>query len=131
MGEALKQDKIIVFLDDDPNRAALQFQRMNEIDKQRTFWVQTVRETLDILKDYRDRLDIVSLGYNLNGGVCPAHPASEECGLEVIRWLERCNSADFEHVRFIVHTWNSTAGVKMVRRLREKGYRAIRVPFGS
>jgi hypothetical protein len=127
----MNEDKIIVFLDDDPSRAALQFQRMNKQDQERTFWVKTVPEMLDMLKNYRARLDIVSLGYNLNGGECPAHPASEDCGLEVVRWLEKQPSELYSHVRFIVHTWNPVAGVKMATRLRGQGYKVIRVPFGS
>ena len=131
MGEATESDKIIVFLDDDPNRAALQFQRMNEVDQHRTFWLRTVAETIKVLKDYRSRLDIVSIGYSLIPGGSPAHPASDQCGMEVVRMLEKSNLADYCHVRFIVHTWNDHAGTKMTNRLRAKGLRAIYVPFGS
>lgn len=130
MREALESDKVIVFLDDDPNRAALQFQRMNERDQQRTFWVQTVPETIQMLKDYTQRLDIVSLDHDL-GGETYVHLAREDCGMEVVRWLEKRPAELYSHVRFIVHTWNESAGIKMTRRLRKKGYRVIRVPFGS
>ena len=85
----------------------------------------------DMLKNYKPRLDIVSLVYNLNGGEFPAHPGSEECGMEVVRWLEKQDAALYSHVRFIIHTWNLMAGVKMARRLRSKGYRVVRIPFGS
>lgn len=130
MREASEHDKIIVFMDDDPNRAALQFKRMTDIDQQRTFWVQTTKDTIDLLKTYSSRLDMVSLGYNLNGTI-PSHPASEDCGMEVVRWLEKRPSVLYSHVRFIVHTWNTSAGIKMTQRLRKKGYRVVNVPFGS
>lgn len=122
------EDSIIVFLESDPQRAALQFQRMNQQDQNRTFWVSTVPEVIDMLENYRERLDIVSLAYNLND-LEYNHPSREDCGMEVIRWLER-SSSDYSHVRFIVHTWDR-AGVKMANRLRTHGYKVIHVAFGS
>lgn len=123
-------DTIILFLEGSASRAALLFQRMKPDDQKRTFWVQTVPEAIEVLQRYRDRLDIVSLCYDLNG-VRYSHPAREDCGLEVVRWLESVDPGQYSHVRFIVHTWNPHAGRKMDRRLRAKGYRVIRVPFGS
>ncbi len=126
----MREDSVIIFLDDDPTRAALQFQRMNKHDQERTFWVQTVKETVDMFKDYRERLDIVSLGYDLNDKKYN-HPSREDSGMEVIRWLEKQYSASYSHVRFIIHSWNLSMGIKMAARLREKGYKVILVPFGS
>jgi hypothetical protein len=126
----MREDSIIVFLDDDQNRAALQFQRMKPKDQNRTFWVQTVEETLDMLKNYRERLDIVSLDHDL-GGEAFVHTGREDCGMEVVRWLEHQDSALYSHTRFIIHSWNIPAGMKMTQRLQAKGYRVIRVPFGS
>ncbi len=123
-------DRIIVWLDDDPNRAALQFQRMSKKDQERTFWVQTVEETLDMLENYRERLDIVSLDHDL-GGEQLVHTGREDCGMEVIRWLEKQDAKKYSHVRFIVHSWNIPAAIKMTERLRAKGYRVIRQPFGT
>lgn len=130
MREVLESDKIIVFLDDDMNRAALLYQRMSKYDQERTFWVKTVVEAIDVLKEYRRRLDIVFLGYNLSGNETVVHPANENSGMEVVRWLEKCSLERYLHVRFIVHTWDIAAGIKMTKRLRNKGYRVIRVPFG-
>lgn len=122
-------EKIIVFLEADHNRAAVQYQRINKVDRARTFWVRTAKETIDILKDYRESLDIVSLEHDLSGGPINLS-ASENCGMEVVRWLEKQNSEQYFHVRFIVHTWNIKAGKKMAFRLWKQGYRVIRVPFG-
>jgi len=131
MGEVLETDKIIVFLDNDQNRAALLYQRMNKRDQERTFWVKTVVEAIDVLKEYKHRLDIVSLGYNLKGYEISVHPASEESGMEVIRWLEKQPIEVYSHVKFVIHTWDVPIGIKMTNRLKEKGYNVIRVPFGS
>jgi len=122
-------DKVIVFLDDDPARAATAFQRMNDHDRQRTFWVSTVPETLDMLENYRERLDLVSLDHDL-GGNTYVNAARDDCGTEVVRWLEKRNPEHYAHVRFIIHSWNIKAAEKMTIRLYEAGYRVIMCPFG-
>jgi hypothetical protein len=123
-------DSVIVFLDDDPARAALAFQRMTPPDQSRTFWVQNVEETISMLKEYRERLDIVSLGHDL-GGQTYVYSARDDTGMEIVRWLEKQNPVDYTHVRFIVHSWNIPAAIVMTRRLRARGYRVIRAPFGE
>ena len=126
----MREDSVIVFLDGDPLRAALQFQRMNKQDQERTFWVQTVPETIDMFENYRERLDIVSLDHDL-GRECFVHPSREDCGTEIVRWLEKQPSELYSHVRFIVHAWNIPAGFRMTQRLRKKGYNVTPIPFGS
>jgi ActR/RegA family two-component response regulator len=126
----MREDGVIVFMDDDPKRAALQYQRMSKRDQERTFWVTTVAETIDMLEMYRERLDVVFLDYDLTG-TGYSHPASEDNGLEVVRWLEKRDSSSYSHCRFVVHTWYQEMGQKMVKRLTEKGYRASLRPFGS
>ena len=127
----MREDSIIVFLDDDPGRAATMYGRMSPVDQNRTFWVQTVAETLGMLGPlYRERLDIVSLDHDL-GGRTHVHTAREDCGTEVVRFLEHKSSEDYAHVRFIVHSWNIPAARKMTDRLQSAGYRAIMKPFGS
>ena len=126
----MREDSIIVFVEGDPARAALQFHRMTPREQERTFWVRTVTDAIDMLLNYRERLDIVSLEYDLND-LGYNHPSREDCGMEVVRWLERRCSDSYSHVRFVIHTWNSAAGEKMTRRLRDKGYRVVRAPFGA
>lgn len=118
-----------MFVEGNPQRAALQFQRMTPEDQNRTFWVKTVPEAIDMLENYRERLDIFSMAYNLNGEEYN-HPSREDCGLEIVRWLEKQPSSPYSHVRFIVHSWDR-AGVKMTTRLRTRGYRVMNVAFGS
>ena len=83
-----------------------------------------------MLKNYRERLDIVALDHDL-GGEQFVHTAREDCGMEVVRWLEKQDVALYSHARFVIHTWNIPAGIKMTQRLQAKGYRVIRHPFGS
>ncbi len=124
----MRKDSIIVFVEGDPQRAALQFQRMTPADQNRTFWVKTVPEAIDMLTNYRERLDIFSMAYNLNGEEYN-HPSREDCGLEIVRFLEKAEPEMYAQVRFVIHSWSS-AGVKMTARLRKKGYRVICAPFG-
>lgn len=124
-------DKILVFLDDSPEIAATHCQRLTETDRARTFWVQTVDETIGMLKDYRDRLEVVSLDHDLCGEAY-VHSGREDCGMEVVRWLERqFDPVDYDHVKFIVHSHNENSGPRMVERLRKAGYHAYYSPFGE
>lgn len=123
------EDKILVFLDGSAERAAVHCQRMTAEDRARTFWTRTVPETLEILNNYRERLEGVSLEHDL-GEEPYAHSGREDCGMEVVRWLEKRNSADYSHVMFTIHTWNEVAGIKMARRLTTADYRVEYKPFG-
>jgi len=123
-------DKILVFLDDDPGRAAIHYQRISEVDQQRTFWVQTVPETIEILIRYKDRLETVSLDHDLNGETY-VHSGREDCGSEIVRWLEKHDAKLYAHVKFIVHSHNEHSGPRMVERLRAAGYTSYYSPFGE
>jgi len=123
-------DRVLVFLDPDPSRAAVHYQRLVETDRARTFWTKTVKETLEILAVYRDRLEEVSLEYDL-GEEPNAHPSREDCGMEIVRWLEKTDSTLYKHVQFVVHSWNIQAAAKMIVRLKEAGYNVDAAPFGT
>lgn len=124
------EDLINIFLDDDQNRAALLHQRMPAKELQRTFWVKNVEETLDLLINYRERLQYVSLDHDL-GGESYVHPGREDCGMEVVRWLERQDPKQYDHVAFIIHSHNEHSGKKMAVRLIMAGYRVLYAPFGT
>ena len=123
---------MILFLDDDPNRAALAYQRMNEEDRNNTIWCQTAEEAIYTLKDYKEVLTQVYLDHDL-GGQTYVHSAREDCGMEVIRFIEKLSAEDlayFNGTKFVVHTWNESAGPKMVERLHKLGLGAEYKPFG-
>jgi hypothetical protein len=122
-------DKIILFMDDCNERAAVLYQRMTERARDRTFWTSTVEEALGVLIDYRDRLEVVYLEHDLNSDHF-VHSGREDCGMEVVRWLEKQDSTKYSHCHFVIHTWNAKAGIKMTERLKAAGYRAHHQPFG-
>jgi hypothetical protein len=65
-----------------------------------------------------------------------ANTGSPECGMEIVRFLERKakkEPEEFKHLRkvkIIVHTWNEHAGPIMVDRLRKIGLSVELKPFG-
>lgn len=119
---------MILFLDDSTARATLAYKRFSESKRSITIWCKTVEETIDILKNYS--LSEVHLDHDL-GGHHYVHTAREDCGMEIIRWLEKSkNLSKFENTSFIIHSWNIPAGLEMTRRLKKLGLKVQHIPFG-
>lgn len=124
---------MILFLDDDPARAALAYQRYNPADREKTIWCSTVEEAIATLRDYRDQLTCVSMGHDF-GGMKNVHTAREDCGMEIVRYLEKLAKKNLlgklKDARFRVHTWNVDSGNVMYRRLKGIGLKVDYIPFG-
>lgn len=124
-----------LFLDDDPARAAVTYNRMSEEERSSTIWCRTVEEAINTLRDFKDMLKKVDLDHDLEG-LTFVHPGREDCGMEIVRFLEGLsrNSPDefkaYKAMHFIVHTWNTKAGSKMTERLQKIGLKAEYKPFG-
>ena len=127
---------MILFLDDDPKRAVLAYQRMIPEDQNNTIWCKTVEEAVTTLRDYSSELTMVRLEHDLEG-LPYANTKSEESGMEVIRYLERLSRKEPEkieemkEIQFVVHTWNDHAGPIMVDRLTKLGFKVDFIPFGN
>jgi hypothetical protein len=125
---------VILFLDPSPQRAVLAFNRMTPEDSSKTIWCKTVLEAQTTLWNYRGELTRVHLEHDL-GEQPYMNTASEESGMELVRYLERLAkhySLEFSELKakFIVHTWNEHAGPIMVERLRNIGLGVLYKPFG-
>ena len=126
---------MILFLDDDPQRAVLAYNRMPKGDRENTIWCTTAEETIITLWDYRDQLTTVRLDHDL-GGEEYVNTKREDCGMEVVRYLEKMSRdkpEEFEKLkqaRFTVHSWNTHAAPIMVDRLSKIGLDVDYVPFG-
>ncbi len=126
---------MILFLDPDPKRAVLAFQRMNEEDQSSTIWCKTVTEAQTTLWNYREELTEVYLEHDL-GEHAYANTRSEESGMEIVRYLEKLSVhhdnvfGAYRKIRWTVHTWNDHAGPIMVERLRKIGLGVLYKPFG-
>ena len=127
---------MILFMDDDPNRAALAYQRWSKERCNRTLWCLTAAEAIDVLRNYVNELEEVHLDHDL-GGETYVDIRREDCGMEVVRWLEqrhRTPKLDFvgyTKINFIVHTHNIPAGLKMQDRLQKLGLTVKFTPFGT
>jgi hypothetical protein len=111
----------LLFLDDDPNRAALFLKNHPE-----AIWVTTVSECLDRLTEPWDE---IHLDHDL-GGKMFVDSTDTDCGMEVIRWLCKEPRRHLKKSLFYVHTHNVTAGLLMVLHMQGGGYRAEFRPFG-
>lgn len=120
--DALDPGRRVLFLDDDPVRAAVFLAAHPG-----AVWVQTAAECLIRLNEPWDE---VHLDHDL-GGRTHVDMSIEECGMEVIRWLCREFRPHVAETPFLVHTHNLLAGLFMVLRMRERGYRAEFRPFGD
>ena len=126
---------MILFLDDSPERAVLAYERMPVKSREETIWCRTAEEAIVTLWDYRDRLDAVHLDHDL-GGQEYVNTSREDCGMEVVRYLEKMSRDKPEEfkklkaARFVIHSWNDHAGPIMVERLLKIGLNVEYRPFG-
>jgi hypothetical protein len=124
---------MILFLDDDPARAALAYQRFTPEDRAKVIWCQTAEEAICTLRDYKNLLTKVMLDHDL-GGEHFVHTAREDCGMEVVRYLERLHKRNelegLKTVKYRIHTWNVDSGNVMFKRLKGIGLKVEYVPFG-
>ena len=126
---------MILFLDDDPQRAVMAYERMPVENREQTIWCMTAEEAIITLWDYRDRLDAVHLDHDL-GGEEYVNTKREDCGMEVVRSLEKMSRdkpEEFEKLKkakFTVHSWNPHAGPLMTKRLQDIGLDVEFRPFG-
>lgn len=124
---------MIIFLDDDPHRAALAYQRMKPEDREKTIWCATVEEAIVTLLDYRDNLTDISFGHDFCGEKY-VHTAREDCGMQIVRYLEKLAKKNelyrLKDTNWKIHTWNVDAGNLMYKRLKKIGLKVKYIPFG-
>jgi hypothetical protein len=121
---------MILFMDDDPKRAALAYQRFSEEDRNNTIWCKTAAEAIDILENYE--VSRAYLDHDL-GGERYVNSGRVDCGMEVVRWIERRSADELEKLKnceFIVHSWNIPAAEMMTRHLQDTGLKVRQIPFG-
>jgi hypothetical protein len=120
--EPLEASSRILFLDDDPGRAA-EFLMLHPD----SVWVKTAE---DCIAQLAEPWHIVHLDHDLGGEIF-VDSDRDDCGMEVVRWL--CGGGPIPHLRethFVVHTHNMNAAGVMVSKLRAAGYETVYRPFG-
>ena len=126
---------MILFVEHEPQRAVLAFNRMTVEDRNNTMWCQTAAEAIEAIWSYRDVLTKVSLDHDL-GGREYTNTKREDCGMEIVRFLEKKSHKEpvefkkLESILFVIHSWNDHAGPIMQRRLSNIGLNAVYIPFG-
>ena len=127
---------MILFLYPDPKRAVLAFQRMTPEDRDNTIWAKTYLECQTTIWNYRNELTRVHLEHDL-GEHSYMNTASEESGMEIVRYLERLEKHSYpefeplKKIEWIVHTWNEHAAPIMIERMTKIGLNVEWVPFGT
>jgi len=112
----------VLFLDDDPKRAARFLAACPN-----AYWVQTADECIARLAEIWDE---VHLDHDLGGEIF-VDSNRTDCGMEVVRWLcDMGHRSHLKHADFFVHTHNLNAAGQMLKALRSAGYSVVYRPFG-
>lgn len=123
-----------IFVDEDPNRAALAYSRMNDYEQKNTIWCSSIKEAKETVWDYRKKVTKIMLEHDFNGTYVDVR--REDSGMEFIRFIENkfkkdpVEFKDLEKTDFVIHTWNTYAGNLMTNRLLNLGLNAEYIPFG-
>lgn len=110
----------ILFLDDCPDRRK-KFRREYPM----ATLTETAEGMIELLKGLEEPADIVFLDHDLGGEVY-VDPDREDCGMEVVRWVEKNRPPV---AKFVVHTHNDKVNSEMAGRLRAAGYHVEKTPF--
>ena len=113
---------MIFFLDDSVDRT--------RVFKREVIWAKcatTAQEMIDLLVAATDPILMVFLDHDLGGEVY-VDSSREDCGMEVVRWIERNQP---KVGQFVVHSYNIPAAKEMEQRLRAIGYDVVRILFGQ
>lgn len=86
---------------------------------------KTAEEAISKLQ-LEEEWHIVWLDHDL-GGETFVDSGREDCGMEVVRWIER-EQPTIHNI--IVHSWNPDAARAMQRALKKAGYHVVYIPFG-
>ncbi len=111
----------VLFLDDDPMRAALFLE-----DCPHAVWVQTAAECIERLAEPWDE---VHLDHDL-GGEQFVDTNRGDCGMEVVRWICLSPSKHLKATRFTIHSHNTIAATTMGMHMSVSGFKCEVRPFG-
>ena len=111
----------VLFLDDNAERLKHAFE-IHRNDK--LFRVETAEHCI-LTFSLEKHWDIVSLDHDLGGEVY-VDSGREDCGMEVVRFLET-NFIPITNI--VIHSWNIPAAYLMAYKLNHMGYNVVRRPF--
>lgn len=111
----------LLFLDDDPRRAAA-----FAVEHPQAIWVRTASACVAQLEGPWDE---VHLDHDLEGRTF-VDSSRDDCGMAVVRWLTEEPRPHLRRTTFVIHTHNPHASCAMAFRLEASGYRVLIRPFG-
>lgn len=120
----------VIFLDDDEYRTALARKRLTLANKEGRYdavFTKTAEETIAELKK-EGHIMVLSLDHDLGGQVFVG-TEREDCGMEVVRFIESNQSVINKIGRVDIHSWNIPAAEEMENRLQRLGLKVTRSPF--
>lgn len=114
----------VLFLDDSPERTA----KFKELYPN-GMAVETAQECIEKLQTLR--YTTLMLDHDLNGEVY-VDSRREDCGMEVVRYLERMivRGTFVSRLRIFIHSHNVPGSNNMLLALQRAGYTVHRQPFG-
>jgi len=112
----------ILFLDDDPARAAAFL-----ADHSHAVWVKTAA---DCIRSLREPWSEVHLDHDLGGEHFVDHDR-DDCGMAVVRWICEEPRTHLQSSLFVIHTHNPGAATAMIFQLESMGYNVREHRFGS
>lgn len=115
----------ILFLDDNPDRYTIFNIRHGANNK--ITWVETAEACINKLKS--EKFDRVCLDHDLGGDIF-VNEYEKNTGSEVVRYIVNNKESIDLDTLFIIHSFNTTAAIKMEKDLKEAGFEVIRKPFG-
>lgn len=112
----------VIFMDDDRVRLKA-FKRKVPVAE----LVETAANTIKLLKELKTDDEVqLFLDHDL-GGETYVDSNREDCGMEVVRWIEA--NLPTQVIEIFVHSHNTPAAEAMVNKLRDSGYKAVHIPF--
>ena len=118
---------MILFFEEDPNIAAVVYQRMKKEDRDQTIWATSEEEAISTIKDYHSRLSKIYLDYPKTKPVFVHNPISS---IAIADYISRSN-IDLSKCEFHVITWSYLVHNTISDLLGKKGYKVYHSPFGE
>ena len=115
---------LILFLDDSERRVQIATDFFEQT-RETVCIAMNAHVAIEYLRLAEEPWDLVMLDHDLGGQVYQ-NSDEENCGMEVVRYIERTHP---EIKKIVVHSWNAPAGREMQERLQRAGYDTAYQPF--
>jgi len=117
---------LVLFLDDSERRIQIATDFFENLKEDVSLCIaMNAHVAIEYLGLTEEPWELVMLDHDLGGQVYQ-NSDEENCGMEVVRYIERTRP---KIERIVVHSWNAPAGREMQERLQQAGYDTAYQPF--